>query len=174
MANVEVVGGTTRVPAVLRQLTELFGCEAGRGLWPWACCVRSAGIEFSTTNGADYVPTPRLMMPCDTFKPTLTNPPLPTSPCPRREPSRTLNAKETVSRGCALQCAMLSPTFRVRDFQVLDSFPYGVQFRWEGRGACLGLREWPRLQHPPPGGCWCTCWMGLLHVPHCPPCPATA
>jgi heat shock protein 4 len=79
VANVEVVGGTTRVPAVLRQLTELFG----------------------------------------------------------REPSRTLNAKETVSRGCALQCAMLSPTFRVRDFQVLDSFPYGVQFSWEKDGQAV-------------------------------------
>lgn len=43
--NVEVVGGTCRVPAVVRQLTDFFG----------------------------------------------------------REPSRTLNAKETVSRGCALQ-----------------------------------------------------------------------
>ncbi|GAB4818888.1 hypothetical protein N2152v2_005934 [Parachlorella kessleri] len=47
-----------------------------------------------------------------------------------REPSRTLNAKETVSRGCALQAAMLSPSFKVRDFQVVDSFPYGVAFSW--------------------------------------------
>ncbi len=31
-----------------------------------------------------------------------------------REPSRTLNAKECVSRGCALQAAMLSPVFKVR------------------------------------------------------------
>lgn len=35
-----------------------------------------------------------------------------------REPSRTLNASECVARGCALQCAMLSPTFRVRDYEV--------------------------------------------------------
>ena len=28
-------------------------------------------------------------------------------------PSRTLNAKEVVSRGCALACAMLSPVFKV-------------------------------------------------------------
>ncbi len=28
-------------------------------------------------------------------------------------PSRTLNAKECVSRGAALQCAMLSPVFKV-------------------------------------------------------------
>lgn len=36
----------------------------------------------------------------------------------RREPSRTLNASECVARGCALQCAMLSPTFRVREYDV--------------------------------------------------------
>ena len=30
----------------------------------------------------------------------------------QRDPSRTLNAKESVSRGAALQCAMLSPIFR--------------------------------------------------------------
>ncbi len=30
----------------------------------------------------------------------------------KNEPSRTLNAKECVSRGAALQCAMLSPIFR--------------------------------------------------------------
>lgn len=29
-----------------------------------------------------------------------------------KEPSRTLNAKECVARGCALNCAMLSPIFR--------------------------------------------------------------
>lgn len=29
-----------------------------------------------------------------------------------KEPSRTMNAKECVSRGAALQCAMLSPIFR--------------------------------------------------------------
>jgi molecular chaperone DnaK (HSP70) len=29
-----------------------------------------------------------------------------------KDPSRTLNAKECVSRGAALQCAMLSPIFR--------------------------------------------------------------
>ncbi|RWW51087.1 hypothetical protein BHE74_00042601, partial [Ensete ventricosum] len=35
----------------------------------------------------------------------------------RREPSRTLNASECVARGCALHCAMLSPIFRVRDYE---------------------------------------------------------
>jgi heat shock protein 4 len=36
----------------------------------------------------------------------------------KKEPSRTMNASECVARGCALQCAMLSPTFRVREFEV--------------------------------------------------------
>jgi heat shock 70kDa protein 4 len=31
-------------------------------------------------------------------------------------PSTTLNADEAVSRGCALQCAILSPTFKVNLF----------------------------------------------------------
>lgn len=35
-----------------------------------------------------------------------------------KEPSRTLNASECVARGCALQCAMLSPVFRVREYEV--------------------------------------------------------
>lgn len=44
----------------------------------------------------------------------------------KREPRRTLNASECVARGCALQCAMLSPTFRVRDYEVQDSFPFAI------------------------------------------------
>ena len=32
----------------------------------------------------------------------------------QKEPSRTLNATEVISRGCALNCAMLSPIFRCR------------------------------------------------------------
>ena len=35
-----------------------------------------------------------------------------------REPSRTINASECVARGCALQCAMLSPIYRVREYEV--------------------------------------------------------
>lgn len=34
--------------------------------------------------------------------------------------STTLNQDEAVSRGCALQCAILSPAVRVRDFSVTD------------------------------------------------------
>ena len=54
ISSVEVVGSSSRVPALLALMREVFG----------------------------------------------------------KEPGRTLNAKECVSRGCALNCAMLSPIFR--------------------------------------------------------------
>lgn len=39
-----------------------------------------------------------------------------------KEPRRTMNASECVARGSALQCAILSPTFKVREFQVIIDF----------------------------------------------------
>ena len=48
-----------------------------------------------------------------------------------KEAGRTLNSAEVVSRGCALQCAMLSPVFKVREFDVQDAYPYNVCFTWE-------------------------------------------
>jgi len=44
---------------------------------------------------------------------------------------RTLNAAESVARGCALQGAMLSPTFHVtRRFEVEDVYSYPIAFSW--------------------------------------------
>jgi len=48
-----------------------------------------------------------------------------------KAPSTTLNQDEAVARGCAVQCAMLSHTVRVRDFEVLDAVPYPIQISWE-------------------------------------------
>mmetsp|Transcript_9216 Transcript_9216/g.22146 ORF Transcript_9216/g.22146 Transcript_9216/m.22146 type:complete len:865 (+) Transcript_9216:68-2662(+) len=41
--------------------------------------------------------------------------------------SRTLNADEAVARGCALQAAILSPSYKVRDFVVEDRIAHGIQ-----------------------------------------------
>jgi len=49
-------------------------------------------------------------------------------------PSTTLNADEAVSRGCALQCAILSPTFKVREFSVTDLQPYPIKLVWDNTG----------------------------------------
>ncbi|XP_073007199.1 heat shock 70 kDa protein 15-like [Typha latifolia] len=50
----------------------------------------------------------------------------------KKEPRRTMNASECVARGCALQCAILSPTFKVREFQVHESFPFSIALSWKG------------------------------------------
>ncbi|KAL1551499.1 heat shock 70 kDa protein 15-like [Salvia divinorum] len=72
--SVEVVGSGSRVPAIIKILTEFFG----------------------------------------------------------KEPRRTMNASECVAKGSALQCAILSPTFKVRDFQVNESFPFSIALSWKG------------------------------------------
>lgn len=49
-----------------------------------------------------------------------------------KELSRTLNADECVARGCALQAAILSPAYKVRDFKVEDRVPHPVTITWMG------------------------------------------
>jgi len=44
--------------------------------------------------------------------------------------SGTMNADESVARGCALQAAMLSPLYKVRDFVVNDTSPFPVSIGW--------------------------------------------
>ncbi|KAG0417688.1 hypothetical protein HPB47_005410, partial [Ixodes persulcatus] len=53
----------------------------------------------------------------------------------QREPLTTLKQDEAVARGCALQCAMLSPIFEVRDFVVVDAQPYPIELCYDpGKG----------------------------------------
>ncbi|KAL1551498.1 heat shock 70 kDa protein 14-like [Salvia divinorum] len=47
-----------------------------------------------------------------------------------KEPRRTMNASRCVAEGSALQCAILSPTFKVQDFQVIESFPFSIVLEW--------------------------------------------
>ena len=64
----------------------------------------------------------------------------------------TLNADEAVSRGCALQCAILSPVFKVREFSVTDIQPYPIKLVWEntGEGQATGEMEVFPQFHPVP------------------------
>ncbi|KAG8762582.1 adenyl-nucleotide exchange factor sse1 [Ceratobasidium sp. 423] len=48
-----------------------------------------------------------------------------------RQLSATLNADEAVCRGATFACAMLSPVFRVREFNVQDITPYPIKTSWE-------------------------------------------
>ncbi|XP_057313213.1 heat shock protein 105 kDa-like [Hydractinia symbiolongicarpus] len=49
--------------------------------------------------------------------------------------STTLNLDEAVSRGCAIQCAMLSHTVRVRDIEVSDAATYPIHISWDSTKA---------------------------------------
>ncbi|CAG8665342.1 8617_t:CDS:2 [Acaulospora morrowiae] len=71
--SVEVVGGSTRIPAVKEKISKFFGQE----------------LKY------------------------------------------TLNQDEAVARGCALQCAVLSPVFKVREFSVQDITSYPIKITWE-------------------------------------------
>ncbi|MEQ2286410.1 Heat shock 70 kDa protein 4L [Ameca splendens] len=58
-----------------------------------------------------------------------------------KDVSTTLNADEAVARGCALQCAILSPAFKVREFCITDVVPFPITLRWkspteDGLGEC--------------------------------------
>ncbi len=46
--------------------------------------------------------------------------------------STTMNAEEAVARGCALQCAMLSSRFKVKEFKIVEAAPYPVCIHWGG------------------------------------------
>ncbi|XP_037934202.1 heat shock 70 kDa protein 4 isoform X2 [Teleopsis dalmanni] len=52
--------------------------------------------------------------------------------------STTLNQDESVSRGAALQCAIMSPAVRVREFGVTDIQNYSVKASWDGEGNMAG------------------------------------
>jgi len=45
--------------------------------------------------------------------------------------STTLNADESVAKGCALQSAILSPRFRVKEFDVVEANTYPIRLNWE-------------------------------------------
>lgn len=50
----------------------------------------------------------------------------------KMEPNTTLNADEAVARGAALQCAILSPAFRVREFNIQDLQAHSIRIDWKG------------------------------------------
>lgn len=47
--------------------------------------------------------------------------------------SRTLNASEAIAKGACLQCALLSLSLRVREYEIKDICPFGVEAVWVGQ-----------------------------------------
>eukprot|EP00095_Tigriopus_kingsejongensis_P004434 snap_masked-scaffold227_size249015-processed-gene-0.6 protein:Tk04434 transcript:snap_masked-scaffold227_size249015-processed-gene-0.6-mRNA-1 annotation:"97 kda heat shock" len=89
--SIEIVGGSTRIPAIKSLIEEVFG----------------------------------------------------------KTPNTTLNADEAISRGCALQCAILSPTFKVREFSVTDIQPFPIKLRWQSESDSGDLEVFPKFHAVP-------------------------
>lgn len=64
-------------------------------------------------------------------------------------PSTTLNQDEAVSRGAALQCAIMSPAVRVREFGVTDIQNYPVTVRYGNEPGTGEMEVYPAY-HPSP------------------------
>lgn len=47
-----------------------------------------------------------------------------------REPMTTMNLDEAVARGAAMQCAILSPSFKTKEFTIKDSFPFNIKLQY--------------------------------------------
>ncbi|XP_055339853.1 heat shock 70 kDa protein 4-like isoform X2 [Paramacrobiotus metropolitanus] len=60
------------------------------------------------------------------------------------EPSTSLNQDEAVSRGCAIQCAILSPTLKVKEFAVADVISYGIEVRYGDKTGARQTEVFPK------------------------------
>ncbi len=66
-----------------------------------------------------------------------------------KSPNTTLNADEAVARGCALQCAILSPTFKVREFSVTDIQPFPIKLNWQAESDNGDMEVFPQFHAVP-------------------------
>lgn len=49
-----------------------------------------------------------------------------------REPKTTMNMDEGVARGAGMQCAIISPSFKVKEFHVRDANLFDIKLRYAG------------------------------------------
>lgn len=49
-----------------------------------------------------------------------------------KDPSTTLNQDEAASRGCTIMCAILSPTFKVKEFKIEECQLFPITLNWKG------------------------------------------
>lgn len=49
-----------------------------------------------------------------------------------REPKTTMNLDEAVARGAGMQCAIISPSFKVKEFHIRDSHLFDIKLRYDG------------------------------------------
>lgn len=45
--------------------------------------------------------------------------------------STTMNADEAIAKGCAMQAAMLSPRFKVKEYVIVEAAPFAIRLTWD-------------------------------------------
>uniref|UniRef100_A0A7S0WU64 Heat shock protein 70 n=1 Tax=Pyramimonas obovata TaxID=1411642 RepID=A0A7S0WU64_9CHLO len=105
-----------------REKLEEMAAEAlGRVKTPLELCLKESGLAQSDLSAVEVVGNAsRIPAVIKTIESVF-----------GQEIRRTLNASESVARGCALQGAMLSPAFKVREFEVQDAYPFPLSFTWK-------------------------------------------
>ncbi len=67
-----------------------------------------------------------------------------------KEPSTTLNADEACARGCAIMCAILSPTFKVKEFKIEDTQLFPITLSWKaGETEDNEIEVFPKYEKTP-------------------------
>ncbi|KHN76490.1 Uncharacterized protein C30C11.4 [Toxocara canis] len=172
--EVEIVGGSSRIPAVKKVIAEVFGKDPrttmnqdeavarGKGFtFPIECFMNDKDVtakmqradfealaqplfnrirvllnnllhecgmqanqvdEVEIVGGSSRIPAVKKVI-AEVFG---------------KDPRTTMNQDEAVARGAAMQSAILSPSFRVREFAVKDSQPYRIKLAWGSMGQSEG------------------------------------
>lgn len=104
------------------------------------CCLQSSGLkqedisEIELIGGSTRIPMVKALIEQVFGKP----------------PSTTLNQDECVARGAAIMAAMLSPSFKVREFALTDLQPYAINLHWGGDDVEHGNMEvFPKFHSVP-------------------------
>lgn len=50
-----------------------------------------------------------------------------------KEPTTTLNQDETIAKGCALKCALISPLVKTPNYDTIEICPFSIQLVWKSK-----------------------------------------
>lgn len=114
VSAVEIVGGGTRIPAVRAKIAKFFGKDVSTTLNADEAVARGCALQVSSTTVTMYVLKKNLIYDI-------------------RQNGHWSHVGNTVSF-YSIQCAMLSPAFKVREFSITDVTPFPISLSWSTEG----------------------------------------
>lgn len=114
---VEIVGGASRIPAVKERISKFFGKELSTTLNADEAVARGCALQvyLKFFNAASF-PISIMLKSAPVDYVDIQQPPI--------QPIH-----ETLL--LVLQCAILSPAFKVREFSITDVVPYPISLKWQ-------------------------------------------